>query len=133
METVPLRLPAGQDLKAALDKAVRTHGWPAAVVLSGIGSLHGVEIRFAGRESTVHIDGPLEILSLGGTLSPDGSHLHLLVSDENGATTGGHLKPGAIVRTTAEILIGVLPEWEFGRKMDPATGHLELTVRKRPD
>ncbi|MCH7228808.1 PPC domain-containing DNA-binding protein [Haloferula sp. A504] len=133
METFPLRLPPGADLKAALDALVIEKGWSAAVVLTGIGSLDLATIRFADRDVATPISGPLEILSLGGTLSAGGSHLHIAVSDGDGRVVGGHLKEGATVRTTAEIVMGILPGWEFCREMDPATGYLELSVnRSRP-
>ena len=132
MKTFPIRLLPGDDLKQCLDALVRKEEWPAAIVLTGIGSLDGAMIRFADRAEATRIDGPLEILSLAGTLSMEGSHLHLLVSDENGSATGGHLKEGSVVRTTAEIILGVLPDWTFGRQPDPATGFPELKVG-RPD
>jgi len=39
--------------------------------------------------------------------------------------------PGCIVRTTAEIVIALLPGWEFRRELDTATGFNELTVHSR--
>lgn len=131
METFPLRLMPGADLKAALDDLVREKGWPAAIVLTGIGSLEVAMIRLADRDVATRVPGPLEILSLGGTLSLDGSHLHITVSDGDGQVVGGHLKEGAIVRTTAEVVIGILTDWEFRREFDPETGWLELGVTPR--
>ena len=131
METYPLRLPPGTDLKAALDALVVEKGWSAAIILSGIGSLGEAMIRFADCDSVTPLAGPFEIVSLGGTLSPDGSHLHILLTDSDGAPVGGHLKDGSIVRTTAEIVIGVLTDWEFRREQDPETGCLELLVNRR--
>jgi hypothetical protein len=34
------------------------------------------------------------------------------------------------VRTTAEVVLGMLPQWEFRRELDPATGYLELLARR---
>ena len=34
--------------------------------------------------------------------------------------------PGCIVRTTAEVVIALLPGWEFRRELDAATGYKEL-------
>ena len=73
----------------------------------------------------------LEILSLCGTLSSDGAHLHITVANSNGAVIGGHLCPGSLVRTTAELVIGLLPEWRFRRELDPATGYAELGISHR--
>lgn len=129
MTTFCLRLTPGQDLKRELDGLVEANKWPAACILTGVGSLRPAAIRFASAHTVEMIEGPLEIISLSGTLSRDGSHIHVLVSDRNGFPKGGHLKEGAIVNTTAEIVIGVLPEWDFSRKADPETGCAELTVR----
>ena len=41
---------------------------------------------------------------------------------------GGHLCAGSLVRTTAELVIGLLPEWQFRRAFDPATGYAELRI-----
>ena len=131
METHPIRLRPGQDLKQALDDLVRKEKWPAVCILSGIGSLSVAAIRYAGREEIEMLEGPLEIISLAGTLSKDGSHLHILVSDSTGASFAGHLKEGAIVNTTAEIVLGILSDWQFSKEIDPQTGYPELVVKRQ--
>ena len=75
------------------------------------------------------ICGALEIISLSGTLSPDGAHLHTAVADGRGAAIGGHLCAGSLVRTTAELVVGLLPDWRFHRELDPATGYTELWIK----
>jgi hypothetical protein len=45
-----------------------------------------------------------------------------------GEVLGGHAGCRCIVRTTAEVLLALLPEWSFGREPDAATGHAELIV-----
>lgn len=72
-------------------------------------------------------DARFEIVSLVGTLSPDGLHLHASLSDEVGAVCGGHLVR-ATVHTTAEVVVGVSHMLRFAREMDPATGFKELVV-----
>jgi len=131
MDATSLRLNPGDDLRRALDAALAAEGCAAAFVLSGIGSLRAARLRFAGVEAPEHIEGDLEILTLAGTLSPDGSHLHMSVADAAGRVRGGHVAPGCIVRTTAEVLIAWLPAWRFAREPDAATGYAELTVRRR--
>jgi len=32
------------------------------------------------------------------------------------------------VRTTAELVLGLLPEWSFRRQLDPASGYAELQI-----
>ncbi|MET3496719.1 PPC domain-containing DNA-binding protein [Variovorax boronicumulans] len=132
MEAHALRLNPGDDLRAALDALLAQRGAEAAFVVSGIGSLSGARIRYAGAETATTLEGDLEILTLSGTLSPDGAHLHISVSDSAGQVRGGHVAPGCIVRTTAEILIAWLPEWRFARAHDPATGFPELVPRPKP-
>ena len=131
MEAHALRLNPGDDLRGALDAALKQRGAEAAFVVSGIGSLSGARIRYAGAETASVLEGDLEILTLSGTLSPDGSHLHISVSDGAGQVRGGHVAPGCAVRTTAEILVAWLPEWRFGREHDPATGYPELVSRPK--
>ena len=129
MNVLPLRLLPGQDLREALQAALRASGAGAAFVLQGIGSLDGAQLRMAGANSIVRLDGELEILSLAGTLSADGPHLHMAVSGPAGAVTGGHVAPGCIVRTTAEVLLALLPGQRFTREADAATGYAELVIR----
>lgn len=133
MRSLAVRLHPGDDLKRGLDTLVRRRSLPAACVLSCAGSLDHAAIRFAGRETASRLDGPLEIVSLSGTLSSEGgSHLHIAVSDADGRTSGGHLKEGSQVRTTAEIVIGILPGIRFTRLPDHRTGHMELVIGDAP-
>jgi len=130
METLVLRIPAGADLRAALAELPARHGVGAAFVLQGIGSLSLAAIRYAGCDACAELRGDMEILTLGGSLSPDGPHLHISVADAAGRVTGGHVGAGCIVRTTAEVLVALLPELRFTREDDPATGFKELVVSK---
>jgi uncharacterized protein len=87
--------------------------------------------RLAGGAEHGTWQGPFEIVALTGTLSQDGSHLHLAVADHQGRTVGGHLAEGWTVRTTAEIVLGADDLLLFAHEHDPATGYDELVVRKR--
>jgi uncharacterized protein len=100
-------------------------------VLSGIGSLSEASLRFAGADSLTVLVGPLEILSLAGSITPEGAHLHASVSTASGSVLGGHLGYGCLIRTTAEVLIAVLPEWKLSREHDATSGYKELTVARR--
>lgn len=129
MTYLPLRLPPGADLRRALEAHARATG-ASAFVAAGIGSLTGAVIRMAAAEQETAFSGPFEILGLSGTLSADGAHLHMSVSDETGRVVGGHVCYGNIVRTTAEVLLVVLDEWQLSRAPDPQTGHPELQIRR---
>ncbi|GGB83063.1 PPC domain-containing DNA-binding protein [Pseudoduganella buxea] len=130
MQALPLRLAPGDDLRAAIEAAVRVHGAGAAFVLQGIGSLSVARLRYAGRPLPTELAGDLEILTLAGTVSPDGAHLHMSVAGPDGAVLGGHVAPGCIVRTTAELLIALLAGHAFARELDLATGYPELAIRR---
>lgn len=135
MQTLPIRLTPGQDLRQALEAAVRGQNCQAAFVLSGIGSLSTAGLRFAGAEQAQRLVGDMEILSLAGTVAFDGarssSHLHMVLSTATGAVLGGHVAAGCTVRTTAEVLLALLSEWAFTRELDAQTGFDELVVRGR--
>jgi predicted DNA-binding protein with PD1-like motif len=131
MTLFPLRLQPGADLRAALDEHLKALGVTAAFVVAGIGSLTVARLRLAADASETKLEGPLELLSLSGTLSIDGSHLHMAVSDADGKVRGGHVCPGCEIRTTAEVLIAELPDWEFRREADEITGYRELAIRPR--
>jgi len=133
LQTLPIRLTPGQDLRSALEAAVQSQNCRAAFVLSGIGSLSTAGLRLAGAEQPERLTGDMEILSLSGTVAFDGarssSHLHMALSTSTGQVLGGHVAVGCIVRTTAEVLLALLPEWEFAREPDAVTGYDELVVR----
>jgi uncharacterized protein len=128
MTTAAIRLEPGDDPKEALDLLTLQRGWSAACVLSCVGSLKSAKVRFANHPAPTALDGPFEILTLTGTLSPSGSHLHVALSDSSGNVLGGHLAVGSTVFTTAEIIIGMMPETAFVRLPDPKTGCKELVV-----
>lgn len=129
---LPLRLHPGDDLRATLERIVREQALAAAFVLSGIGSLSAARVRTAGRREARAWNEDLEILSLAGTLSADGAHLHIAIADANGCVFGGHVEHGCRVRTTAEILIAPLPGHVFTRVADAATGDRELSIAAAP-
>jgi len=128
---LPLRLPPGADLRPALLATVAAHGYGAAFVVAGIGSLRDAWLRLAGAAHPTLVAGDLEILTLSGTLGNGGGHLHASVADAQGRVTGGHVADGCLVRTTAEVLLLLLPAHDFAREADPRTGFPELVVRSR--
>ena len=131
METLPLRILPGDDLRAALERAIAARDCEAAFVVAGIGSLATTRLRLAGSEEPTVIEGLVEILTLAGTISPDGVHLHMSVADANGRVAGGHVAQGCSVRTTAEVLLVLMREWTFKRVPDPVTGYPELIVQHK--
>jgi predicted DNA-binding protein with PD1-like motif len=139
MKTFPIRLFPGQDLRAALEAAVQSQNCRAAFVLSGIGSLSTAGLRLAGAEQPARLTESMEILTLSGTVAVDGDktashmhmHMHMSISTATGQVLGGHVAPGCTVLTTAEVLLALLPDWQFTREPDAVTGYDELGVRVR--
>lgn len=128
MNTVALRLMPGADLKQSLSDYCIEHQIDAACVVSCVGSLRKASIRFADCAEGTELNAKLEIVSLVGTVSQHGCHLHIAVSDGQGRTSGGHLMPGSHIYTTAEIVLGILPGVIFKREHDDRTGYKELKI-----
>jgi predicted DNA-binding protein with PD1-like motif len=76
-------------------------------------------------------EGHFEIVSLTGTVSVNGSHLHISVSDSTGKTTSGHLLDSNIVYTTAEIILQEDSDFLFTRERDGTTPWEELQIKKK--
>lgn len=69
-----------------------------------------------------------EIISITGTLSLDGVHIHISVSNEFGNTIGGHLIDGCIINTTVEVTLTVFDNIKFKREYYEKTGYNELVI-----
>jgi predicted DNA-binding protein with PD1-like motif len=135
MRAHAFRLTPRCDLKAELRRLTDEHGFRAGCILSCVGSLSEARLRMPGAAGEAEVfktfAGPMEIVSLAGTLGPDGLHVHISLSRADGACIGGHLVQGCIVHTTAELVIGELADVEFRRPLDPETGYHELSVAPR--
>lgn len=136
----PVRLCKGDDLVSSMQQAafsaMEKSGTSSAFVLTAVGSLECVTLRMANASNA---NGDfvnevrewrerLEVVSLVGTFSKEGKHLHMSVSDGKGNVFGGHVMSGTIF-TTLELVIGVIRDVEFSREQDPATGYKELVVK----
>jgi predicted DNA-binding protein with PD1-like motif len=128
VDAIAIRLNPGEDLKPTLLAYCVHHHINAAYILSCVGSLSQAMIRFADQPQSNGIEKKLEILSLTGTLSQQGAHLHIAVSDYKGQILGGHLMDDSLIYTTAEVVIGVISGLIFRREVDPITGYKELQI-----
>ena len=124
------RLTPGQDLRQGIEAYVHAHGIRAGWMVTCVGSLTQVVLRLANQTEGTTYTGHFEIVSLVGTLSTAGCHLHLSFSNSTGTTLGGHLLPGSLVYTTAEIVIGESTTMEFTRAVDGTTPWQELQIKK---
>ena len=128
MKEHAFRLQRGEDLKVSIEKYVKENNIKAGVIISCVGCLYKSVIRNAGGKESIVIDKNVEIVSVTGTLSLDGCHIHIAVSDEELKTYGGHLKDGCLVNTTAEIVLLELGNYTFKREIDNKTEYKELVI-----
>lgn len=131
MKTFVFRLLPGQDLKKELVSFTKINNISAGFIVTCVGSLTRATLRLANETIIKDFETKFEIVSLVGTLSQDGVHLHISLSDDTGKTIGGHLMENCVIYSTAEIVIGELEDVIFSRKADAATGFRELFVEKR--
>lgn len=130
MKIHAFRLTRGMDLKKNIEQYVIDKNIKSGVVLSAVGCLYQICLRAAGGEKVETIIDNYEIVSITGTLSVDGCHLHLSASDVDFKTIGGHLKDNCLVDTTAEIVLAEFENLEFSREFDGNTGYEELTIKE---
>ncbi|MDR2909727.1 MAG: DNA-binding protein [Oscillospiraceae bacterium] len=122
-----LRLDPGEEILACLRELCEQEDIGLGSV-TGLGAVDYVEAglyELATKSYRKNVfEGEAEIVSLTGNISRMSGecylHCHIAVSDETGATRGGHLNE-ARVSATAEIFVTVT-QGEVGRKKDPQTG-----------
>jgi len=129
------RVYPGEDLWERIQEEALKSGHGSHAVVTCVGSLRQCFIRLAGatpeKQLITEIPGPLEIVSLTGTIIQDRAHLHISVSDCKGTVFGGHLVKGSLVDTTAEVVLANLKTcgYNLTREMDSKTGFRELVVK----
>src|SRR6187399_466541 len=123
------RLNPGEDLRKSIETIAKEKNITAGWINTCVGSLTDYNIRFANQQDGSSGSGHFEIVSLSGTVSVNGSHVHVSISDSTGKTIGGHLLQGCKIYTTAEIVIGQLKDKIFTREKDGSTPWEELRVK----
>ena len=106
METLPLELEPGQDLHLTLSE-LAIQQQLSGFVLGIVGNLSQATFRCPGQQQPTRMNGELEVITLNGTFSPSGVHLHLSLSDGACQVWGGHLEPGTLVLKGAQLLLGL--------------------------
>jgi len=131
MQAFTFRLKPGQDLFNQIETFVAEKNIGAGCVLSAVGSLTHATLRLANREYFSEYEGHYEIVSMTGTVSIHGSHLHISISDGGGETIGGHLVPGCKIYTTAEMVLGIFDDVVYKREFAEDSGYEELSIHPR--
>lgn len=122
------RLFEGEDLDATITSVSKKHGVNSGF-FSLIGTLKRATLGFykAGAYLEIEKSGPLEIVSCTGNISTkeDDSlavHGHLIVSDGEGNTFGGHLLSNCVVDVTVELTLVDVEPGTLIRKFDAERG-----------
>ncbi|MBN8582175.1 MAG: DNA-binding protein [Anaerolineae bacterium] len=132
MKTHTFRLKPQQDLFDSIEAFAKQNNIEAGCVLSSVGSLTHATLRLANREYYNEYDGHFEIVSMTGTVSIHGSHIHVAISDGDGVTIGGHLVSGCKIYTTAEIVLLEMDDVVYKRELfENDSGYEELVVYKK--
>ena len=132
MRSHTFRLKPAQDLFDSIEEFVKQNNIEAGCILSSVGSLTHATLRLANRSYYNDYEGHFEIVSMTGTVSIYGSHIHVAISDGDGVTIGGHLVSGCKIYTTAEIVLLELDDVVYKREMyENDSGYEELVVYKK--
>ena len=131
LQSFAFRLKPGEDLQEGIASYCNQNNIKAGWVSTCVGSLTNYNIRFANQPSTSSGTGHFEIVSLTGTISDNGMHMHLSISDSLGKTIGGHLMPGCKIYTTAEIVLLSTDKYKFTRENDGTTPWDEFQVKRK--
>ena len=120
------RLKPQEDLKKGIINILKQEKIKSGVIICIVGSLNSATLRMSNGNIKT-FKGPFEIVSTEGTISVDGIHVHIALSDAEGHVIGGHLRSGCIINTTAEICI-LKSDKTLKRVFDPKTGYKELVI-----
>ena len=127
MQPLPLKLAPGSDLRLSLEELAQRDGI-SGFVLGVVGNLTKVSFQCPGQAEPTVLEGDLEVITLNGTFSPEGVHLHLSFSDGACQVWGGHLEPGTVVQKGVDLLIGVLEQREGRPARQTAAPRIEIAV-----
>lgn len=132
MKIHTFRLKDGVELKEHLKKFAQEKNIDAAVVLSAVAGAKRAELRMPGattnRKNIKTFKGDLEVVSIQGTLSKEGYHIHIALSNKKSLVFGSPLEK-MVVRITAEVTILEIPNRKFLRELDEETGFKELSIK----
>ena len=80
MRTTPIKLAPGEDLRLRLEQLAQAEQ-ASGFVLGVVGNLSRAAFQCPGPPEPTVMEGDLEIITLNGTVSPTGVHLHLRRSE----------------------------------------------------
>jgi predicted DNA-binding protein with PD1-like motif len=125
-KTVFARLYENEDLLEAVASAAE-QAKISTGFFSLIGTLKKAKLGFYrdGNYEPIEIAEPLEIVSCIGNVALKDKkpivHAHIVVSDEEGQSFGGHTLPGCLISVTAELMLVEALGMKLERKFDEKT------------
>lgn len=122
------RLHRGDDLKQSILEFCRMNNINSGIIACAVGCCSKVKFRLAGAESFYEDEKDYEIVSIMGTISKDGVHIHISFADDTGKVVGGHLTEGCIINTTCEVSIIKSDKYKLSREYDEETCYKELVI-----
>ena len=122
------RLHRGDDLKQSILEFCRMNNINSGIMACAVGCCSKVKFRLAGAESFYEDEKDYEIVSIMGTISKDGVHIHISFADDTGKVVGGHLTEGCIINTTCEVSIIKSDKYKLSREYDEETCYKELVI-----
>ena len=115
------RLHRGDDLKQSILEFCKMNNINSGIMACAVGCCSKVRFRLAGAESFYEDERDYEIVSIMGTISKDGVHIHISFADDTGKVVGGHLSDGCIINTTCEVSIIKSDKYRLSREYDEET------------
>lgn len=128
MKQHAFRLHRGDDLYESIHTYCKQQHILAGYAAACVGCLSEARIRSADGKTIHKLEERMEIVSLTGTVSEKRCHLHVSLGRENLSVIGGHLTPGCVINTTAEIVLCEISDLSFSKEFDPETGYNELVI-----
>ena len=122
------RLHRGDDLKQSILEFCKMNNITSGIITCAVGCCSKVRFRLAGAESFYEDERDYEIVSIMGTISKDGVHIHISFADNTGKVVGGHLTEGCIINTTCEVSIIKSDKYRLSREYDEETCYKELVI-----
>ena len=122
------RLHRGDDLKQSILEFCKMNNINSGIMACAVGCCSKVRFRLAGAESFYEDERDYEIVSIMGTISKDGVHIHISFADDTGKVVGGHLSGGCIINTTCEVSIIETNKYKLSREYDEETCYKELVI-----
>ena len=123
-----IHLDAGADVRRSLEELAHREN-AQGFVLSVVGNMGQATFACPGRTSPTVLSGELEIITLQGTVGPQGVHLHLSFSDGDCQVWGGHLEHGSLILKGADLLVGFLDTAESSASSTQVTAAPRSTPR----